>query len=750
MNKIKISIIAIVAVLFFILGCSDGGGGGGDDVKVLGNVIILQAYGNAGEGSPGGVSPSFVELYNISDKAVKLDGISLYYANGTRGENITEDEAWKSIALTGTIPANGSFLVLGAKHSDLSGTRYKIDDGYGDINNDNLSLNRRGFKAAIIKGSAQLTVQNPFDANKGKPVSGYIDMVGAVNNPEASNPDNIFGYETAPVRNSASVAVRRKDSVDTDNNLNDFIAARYGPTDGDNKTLSIEEFELRKPRNSTAGAWDPFADPPAPPDTSAVDYTKLKLNEISGVGDDADKFYELINLGDKDIPLSDCNIFYNANTSTGGMLPSGKGALTWTGSSSQKIEAGKLLTLIGRNTPGSFTTGLTAGRVLIITLEDPKGNVIDKCVRSRDTGDYAFTDKSFSRIPDGTGNFYFTTPTPNATNGTSTTGFTKFPDDPPVITGFGRDIQSVTPADAVIVSATVTTTTSTISSVVLQWTLNGTAQSNINMTKSGNVYSAEIPAQAVDSVITYKVSAANNLSETSISATQNYTVVSSEEEIINLLIFQVGASTDGAVSHNFVELYNAGSTAVSLTGYSLQYAAGTATSASEDGEWNVIELEGTIPSHCSFLVLGTAATVTPTIGTTSSTTQYIIPTGSGDMNKTFSISNSVFKVALMSNTTKLTVQNPFNTDGSGTKAAGYVDMVGALNTGGQTIRGYETTACAKMSKQQTVRRISLIDTDVNNTDFENLDYRGNAAAIGFKIPQNKSYGAWNPVSGVKE
>jgi hypothetical protein len=456
---------------------------------------------------------------------------------------------------------------LGAKHDNLSNTRYQITDDDGDINDDNLSLNRRGFKAAIIKGNAQLTVQNPFNADgNGKKVPGYIDMVGALNNADANPPDHIFGFETAPARNSASEAVRRKDLLDTDNNSTDFIAARYAST-GDG-AFTDEMLEVRKPRNSSVGAWNPFAEPGDPPDTSGVDYSKLKLNEVSGVGNDPEKFYELINLGDKDIPLYDCKIYYNANSNTGGTLPAGKGSLTWTGSASQTIEAGSLFSLIGRNTAGSFTTGLTAGRILIITLEDPEGNIIDQCIRAADTGEYNFTDKSFSRIPDGTGDFYFTTPTPNASNGASVDGLTRLPIDPlvdlPVISNFIRDPSSVTPTDTVTVSATVTTTTLAISTVILQWTLDGTAQTDITMTKNGNVYSAVIPVQAVDSVVAYRVSATNDLGETAVTVVQNYTVVSAPVDYSKLVLNEVSGN------NKFVEIYNSGAVDIPLQGVKLQ------------------------------------------------------------------------------------------------------------------------------------------------------------------------------------
>jgi hypothetical protein len=607
MKKTNITVFAATAVLvvsLFVFGCSHGGGNDNKDdntedtVKARGKILILQAYGNAGDKSPAGASHSFVELYNVTEEEIKLDGINLYYANGKNGADVTEDEAWKSIALTGTIPARGSFLVLGAKHGDLSATRYIIDNDYGDIIDDNLSLSRRSFKVALISGSAELTAQNPFASNDGKPVSGYIDMAGARNDPDT---DYIFGYETSPARNSASSAIRRRDLKDSDINTNDFIPARYGPTSGDDITLSEEEFEVRKPRNSKAGTWDPFAkpaDPPPPPDTTGVDYSKLKLNEVSGVGGDSEKFYELINNGDKDIPLSGCKIYYNANGATGGMLPSGKGELTWTGSTSQTIKKGELLSLIGRNTVDSFTTGLTAARTLVITLEDPAGKKLDQCVRAGDTGDYAITDKSFSRIPDGKGDFYFTTPTPNAKNGTSTAGLTKLPIDYPLIIGLGRDISSVTPGDKVTVSATVKTTASksSIKTVVLKWTLGGAAQSDINMTKNGDVYSAEIPAQALNSVVAYKVSVTDSLGKTVFSAEENYKVNAAPIDYKKLVLNEVSGN------NKFVEIYNSGTVAIPLEGVKLQRNDGPTGGS----EW-VGKADDSIPAGAYRLILFNSA-----------------------------------------------------------------------------------------------------------------------------------------------
>ena len=201
----------------------------------------------------------------------------------------------------------------------------------------------------------------------------------------------------------------------------------------ENKTMTVEMKDGDDVTNITRISFDH--------DLSGSIYSNLRINEVSGVdrgggrNGDNDKFYELINNGEVDIPLDGCQLFYNANGSPGLPLPTGEGTLTWTGDGTQVAEAGKLFSLIGRNNtglfPGSFTSGLTPERILIITLKDPDGNVIDKFIRAEDTGKYATPDrdKSFSRIPDGTGPFYFTEPTPEEFNGTDATGLLLIPDD---------------------------------------------------------------------------------------------------------------------------------------------------------------------------------------------------------------------------------------------------------------------------------------------------------------------------------
>ena len=214
-----------------------------------GKLLILQAYG--ANSTAAGASHPFVELYNTTNAPINLSGISLYYADGIRGFGVTGDTQWRTITLTGTIPALGSYLIMGP-YTSATGS-LQLANNYGDINDTNFELSNRAFKVAIIRGSFASNVQNPFNMDgSGRKVNGYIDMVGAANDlANATNPDNIFGYETAPARCSASEAVRRSSLVDTNNNSVDFIAARFG-------NMSEEELEARRPRNSSFGTWNPF------------------------------------------------------------------------------------------------------------------------------------------------------------------------------------------------------------------------------------------------------------------------------------------------------------------------------------------------------------------------------------------------------------------------------------------------------------------------------------------------------------
>ena len=225
-----------------------------------GKLLILQAYGTGNVIDDGAVSHSFVELYNTTDTAVDLSGYTLQYAAGTKvSAGAAEDGDWTVVDLSGTIPANGSYLILGDKRNTTNSGRHQIVDNSGDINVSDMVLSNLSFKVALIHGAEKLTVQNPFDIDgTGKKAAGYIDMVGTTNTSSiggGKNPDQILGYEGTPANDSISKqkAVRRKSLTDTDNNSVDFESLDYRASG-----MSAAELEIKKPRNASDGAWNPM------------------------------------------------------------------------------------------------------------------------------------------------------------------------------------------------------------------------------------------------------------------------------------------------------------------------------------------------------------------------------------------------------------------------------------------------------------------------------------------------------------
>jgi hypothetical protein len=169
----------------------------------------------------------------------------------------------------------------------------------------------------------------------------------------------------------------------------------------------------------------------------------------------------------------------------------------------------------------------------------------------------------------------------------------------------------------------------------------------------------------------------------------------------------------------------------------LQYADGTASGINTVADWTKIDLTGTIPAHGSYLIRGVQKnTESGTVG------RLQIATGDCDVAD-FTLSNRSYKVVLMANQTLLTVANPFDTNGSGAKASGYVDMVGALNSPpADGIDACETASANVISKQKSIRRSSLSDTNNNSADFKDIDFR--TADLAKYQPRNIADGEWTP------
>jgi hypothetical protein len=790
--KNAIKIIAFLSVIA-IIGCSnDSGGGGHAGNDAQGKLLILQAYGNAGDGSPGGVSHSFVELYNISDEAINLNGISLYYANGIRGENVTEDEPWQRIALNGTIPANGSFLILGKKHDDLSGTRYTIDDDYCDINDDELSLSRRGFKAVLIKSSTALSVQNPFTAN-GKPVSGYIDMVGALNNPDASPPDNIFGYETAPARNSASVAVRRVDLTDTDDNSTDFEGIRYA-----SGGITDEELEVRKPRNSVAGAWDPFEESAEPQNPTVVgaesEYAgKLLIWQAGAATDGAigNSFIELYNTTNSEIDLSAFSLQYGTTGTNWGLInltgkiPSKHSYLVigdraadesairldidqadQTVPGFQLNNSGFKIALMANqhkltvDDPFKMTGGKAAGYIDVLGAWNSSASAIDACettafspiskqasARRKSLTDTNVNSADFVRIDyrtSGTTDTELTLLRPKSAHygeWNPVTGVKK--DKPPTdVTITGAGVSSgklgLMKEAVVTLSAHLVPVDADTAGLTYSW-----AVSPAGVLTYGSTTGSAFTITASDmgtATVTLTVSGVSGNKTDSIQVT----VSTGTEQLMILQVYGAGFGSElgsndntntGSISHNFIELYNNTNLPIDLSTYSVQWANGKAngggTVIAEDEDWNVIPLTGTIPAYGSYLIRGRK--MNDQDGDVGR-----LQVSQGDIDDDdFYMSNRSFKVALVSNQTKINMSQPWDNATEEPLINGLLDLVGARNGPNDSVEGFKGAMFDTYSKQQSIRRGSLDDTENNKNDFVGLDYRNWSAGYPTRLTDDQ-------------
>lgn len=156
---------------------------------------------------------------------------------------------------------------------------------------------------------------------------------------------------------------------------------------------------------------DPNALVPEPEPEVDYDYSKLVLNELSGAGEDNEKYWELYNTGNQEIDLAGVTINKDEE-------------LAWTGVKGQKIPAKGFFAIVGAkgSTPDGFSSGFSAKKSVIVELFDPNGNKLDTFQRGEKGsgwGDQGLDSNSgsWSRIPDGTGKFMITpTGTPGAAN----------------------------------------------------------------------------------------------------------------------------------------------------------------------------------------------------------------------------------------------------------------------------------------------------------------------------------------------
>ena len=141
----------------------------------------------------------------------------------------------------------------------------------------------------------------------------------------------------------------------------------------------------------------------------SIDFSPLKLNELNG----NDKFIEIVNTGKEAINIKGIKILKDTKD-------------VWTGPN-RELAPGAFLLLYSKDVvvPGGkqegydpelvFTSGLSAKKAVRVDLKDPVGNPLDdfNLVTVAKTAP-----ASYSRVPDGSGNWFYTPATPGAKNST--------------------------------------------------------------------------------------------------------------------------------------------------------------------------------------------------------------------------------------------------------------------------------------------------------------------------------------------
>ena len=157
-------------------------------------------------------------------------------------------------------------------------------------------------------------------------------------------------------------------------------------------------------------------------------------------------------------------------------------------------------------------------------------------------------------------------------------------------------------------------------------------------------------------------------------------------------VYGGGGNSGATYTHDFIELFNAGTSTLSLAGYSVQYTSATGT-----GTWLVTNLGGSIGPGQYFLVQQAQGAG----GTT--------PLPTPDVIGTIAMGGSAGKVALLNTTTALT--------GSGCPfAAGIVDFVG-YGTTANCFEGAGPTPALSNTTAALRAGNGCVDTDNNAADF---------------------------------
>jgi 5'-nucleotidase len=169
-------------------------------------VVINEVYGGGGN-SGATFTHDFVELVNVTDQPVSLEGWSVQYASSTGG-------SWQQTALTGSIEPGGFYLV---QHAQGSGgtTPLPTPDATGTI-----AMAAGSGKVALVSDATTLSGATGIAGT----AESVVDYVGY------GSASDFAGSAAAPALNNSTSATRDDTHTNTADNAADFTAGAPTPT----------------------------------------------------------------------------------------------------------------------------------------------------------------------------------------------------------------------------------------------------------------------------------------------------------------------------------------------------------------------------------------------------------------------------------------------------------------------------------------------------------------------------------------
>lgn len=210
-------------------------------------LVLNEVYTNGGSANAV-FTHKFVELHNPTDAPISLDGWSLQYRSATGSAAPSG-----VVALSGTIPAGGHFLIQGGSNGTNGAALPTPDLDAGG------SFNPSGTRGTVVLSDQPTAVAGLPTGSVTGETAGVADLLGY----GTSNT-----YETAPAgapaSNSDPKSLTRTDGVDTDDNAADFtVTGDVTPT-------------------PSSGEGVPPVDPE--PDPDPVPAERVTIAQIQGTG----------------------------------------------------------------------------------------------------------------------------------------------------------------------------------------------------------------------------------------------------------------------------------------------------------------------------------------------------------------------------------------------------------------------------------------------------------------------------------